>query len=222
MDILIVDNYDSFVYNVVGLLRGCRDSVGGDLSWDVVRNDTIPFDRLDRYDAIILSPGPGVPQEAGDLMRLVGVAAGRVPMLGICLGHQAIALHYGARLRQLEHPRHGHPSALTVVDASDPVIGTCSGTQPVVGRYHSWVVDEAALPPVLFVTSRDEEGNIMSFRHFSDEVYGVQFHPESIITSVGAALMDRFIARARSYAGRIDCAVGKGGVDAVAGADLVG
>lgn len=195
MNILIIDNYDSFVYNIVGLLQRERAAGGWDkLEWDVVRNDAIPFDSLDRYDAIILSPGPGVPHEAGALMRLV-VEAAHIPMLGICLGHQAIAQHYGARLCQLAHPRHGHPSVLTDIDSSDPLIGRCGGVT--VGRYHSWTVDESSLPSCLRVTSRDEDGHIMSMRHESLPTFGVQFHPESIITTCGRELLHNFIAYAR-------------------------
>lgn len=199
MDILIIDNYDSFVYNIVGLLRECRDVSGNVVNWSVVRNDEIPFASLDSYDALILSPGPGVPDEAGELTRLVEVAAGRVPMLGICLGHQAIAQHYGASLLQLPHPRHGHPSPLRDVDASDPVVGPCAGPDVTVGRYHSWTVDESTLPDLLRVTSRDEEGHIMSLRHRSLPVYGLQFHPESIITTCGHTLLQSFITNAEVW-----------------------
>lgn len=199
MNVLIIDNYDSFVYNIVGLLRECRDSAGAVPERDVVRNDAIPFESLGRYDAVILSPGPGVPDEAGELMRLVGEAAGRVPILGICLGHQAIAQYYGASLRQLSHPRHGHPSPLTYIDGSDLVMGICAERAATVGRYHSWTVDESTLPDVLCVTSRDEEGNIMSLRHRTQPVYGMQFHPESIITSCGHSLMQSFITLAEKW-----------------------
>ncbi|MDE5668974.1 MAG: aminodeoxychorismate/anthranilate synthase component II [Duncaniella sp.] len=197
MNILIIDNYDSFVYNIVGLLQRERAAGGWDkLEWDVVRNDAISFDSLDRYDAIILSPGPGVPHEAGSLMRLVAEAT-HIPMLGICLGHQAIAQHYGARLCQLAHLRHGHPSVLTDIDSSDPLIGRCGGAT--VGRYHSWTVDESSLPSCLRVTSRDEEGHIMSMRHESLPTFGVQFHPESIITTCGRELLHNFIAYAGEW-----------------------
>lgn len=201
MNILIIDNYDSFVYNIVGLLRECRDRSCGGVDWRVVRNDDIPFAGLDGYDAVILSPGPGVPEEAGELMRLVDVAAGRLPMLGICLGHQAIAQYYGASLLQLSHPRHGHPSPLMDVDATDPVVGRCVGRDVTVGRYHSWTVDESTLPDSLTVTSRDEEGHIMSLRHRSQPVYGVQFHPESIITTCGHTLLQSFITHAEEWGG---------------------
>ena len=197
MNILIIDNYDSFVYNIVGLLQRERAAAGGIRpDWDVVRNDVIPFGSLDRYDAIILSPGPGVPGEAGGLMRLVAEAS-HVPMLGICLGHQAIAQHYGARLCQLAHPRHGHPSVLTDIDPADPLIGRCGdGRGVTVGRYHSWTVDETSLPSCLHVTSRDEEGHIMSMRHESLPTFGVQFHPESVITTCGRELLHDFIVYA--------------------------
>ena len=199
MNLLIIDNYDSFVYNIIGLLRGCHTPAGHPLRWDIVKNDRIPLDTLHLYDAIILSPGPGIPSEAGDLMRLVSLAAGRIPMLGMCLGHQAIAQHYGAQLLQLVHPRHGHPSPLMQVDITDPVVGPCADGEVTVGRYHSWTVDDTTLPSCLLVTARDEEGHIMSLRHRSHPVFGLQFHPESIITTHGPAIIQNFLLHASRF-----------------------
>lgn len=193
MRILIVDNYDSFVYNIVGLLKQCRAGAFPGLEWDVALNDAVPFGDLGLYDAVIISPGPGVPSEAGDLMRLMSVVGKDVSVLGVCLGCQAIAMHYGASLCQLAYPRHGHPSPLRDIDASDPVVGSLAGKEVTVGRYHSWVVDEADFPSSLVVTSRDEEGHIMSFRHRSLPLFGVQFHPESIITDCGVELLRNFM-----------------------------
>lgn len=216
MKILLVDNYDSFVYNIVGLLQRSRDSFP-DLEWEVVRNDRIPLDDVGKYDALILSPGPGIPEEAGCLLPLIRRYGGIVPILGVCLGFQAIGEVYGCRLLRLDAPRHGHRSVLQDVDAEDPVVGFCcrergvndchdeegaiiSGEIGVVGRYHSWVIDEATLDSSspLKVTSRDEDGNIMSIRHTRYPVFGLQFHPESIITTNGLRLLTNFLRLARN------------------------
>lgn len=203
MRIMIVDNYDSFVHNVAGVLRVCRGSVAGDLDWDIFRNDRIPFDRLGDYDAAILSPGPGVPEEAGDMMHLLEVASSSLPMLGICLGHQALALHFGARLRQLDRPRHGHPAILESIDSTDPVIGPLAGESVQVGRYHSWTVDTESLPDCLTATSYDTEGNIMSLRHRTLPLFGLQFHPESIITPAGSRIISNFLTIFATEQGQI-------------------
>ena len=194
MRLLIVDNHDSFVFNIVGLLRQC--AAGGRwrrLTWTVVKNDEIDFSGLTEYDGVILSPGPGLPNEANGLMRVVSCCAHAMPVLGICLGCQAIALHFGAALRQLEKPCHGHLSYLTEIDAADPLVGCFENGKVGVGRYHSWVVDNDSLPPELIAGSRDEDGNIMSLRHKSLPVFGTQFHPESIISEAGAVMLGEYL-----------------------------
>ncbi|MDE5642869.1 MAG: aminodeoxychorismate/anthranilate synthase component II [Muribaculaceae bacterium] len=192
--ILIVDNHDSFVYNIAGLLRQCRSESGLRLSWTVVRCDEVSDSHLDSCDAVILSPGPGLPEEASGLMDIIRRCVGHKPLLGICLGCQAIAMHYGGTLRSLPSPRHGHVSNLRVEDISDPLMRAFAApSSPRVGRYHSWVVSEADFPASLLVTARDEEGNIMALRHRCHAVYGVQFHPESIMTESGAAMMTAFL-----------------------------
>ena len=193
MKILLIDNHDSFVYNITGSLKTIRAGGYQDLRWDVVRNDVIPDGPLQDYDAVILSPGPGLPEEANGLMALMRRIAGTHPVLGICLGCQALAVHFGARLRRLDNPRHGHMSRLKDVDPSDPVVGCVSENGGEVGRYHSWVVDEETVPSCLIVTSRDEDGDIMSLRHESLPLYGVQFHPESMITRNGDAMIRGFL-----------------------------
>ena len=194
MRILLVDNYDSFVFYIVGHLQRCRRDFPR-LDWHIVKNDRVDPESVGDYDAVILSPGPGVPAEAGNLLKLIEKSAGRVPVLGICLGCQAIAEVFGARLLQLETPRHGHCSRLLSVDAYDPIVGFLSGAESRVGRYHSWVIDEASLggEVPLRVTSRDEDGNIMSIRHESLPLFGLQFHPESIITAEGNRMIRNFL-----------------------------
>lgn len=198
MRVLIIDNRDSFVHNICGLL----ESVGKDnpdycLEWDIVGCDYIDIESVHNYDAVILSPGPGIPSEAGRLMDMVKACAGRVPMLGICLGMQAIAEIYGGTLRQLEFPRHGHKSFLKCVDPADPIVGNLARRRTAVGRYHSWVVDLESLPDCLVASSFDEEGNIMSLRHRILPIFATQFHPESIISDCGLEIMEAFLEVAR-------------------------
>lgn len=198
MKILLIDNHDSFVWNLVGLLRDCRTGIGHSIQFDVVRCDESLYVPAEDYAALILSPGPGLPHEATGLPELIARCADTHPMLGICLGHQAIAAHFGGTLRQLPDPRHGHCSTLVQIDAADPLIGSLAGKQPRVGRYHSWIVDEASLPETLLVTARDEDGCIMALRHRSLPLYGTQFHPESIISDCGQILMRNFLNQVRA------------------------
>ncbi|MBD5175336.1 MAG: aminodeoxychorismate/anthranilate synthase component II [Bacteroidales bacterium] len=202
MKILLVDNHDSFVFNIVELLQQCRAEFP-DLEWNVVKNDCITADAAAAYDAVILSPGPGIPAEAGRMMEVIRACAACIPMLGICLGCQAIAEAFGGRLRQLEAPRHGHGAVLCVDDASDPIVGFLAGAGSRVGRYHSWVIDEASLADSvpLRVSARDDEGNIMSVSHKWLPVFGVQFHPESIITEHGLRMLANFLHMAAGRRG---------------------
>ena len=192
MKILLIDNYDSFVYNIVGLLQRCRRDLPH-LEWDVVKNDEISPCQTAAYDAIILSPGPGIPSEAGNLLHVINHCASTHPILGVCLGCQAIAESFGGSLRRLDAPRHGHSSTLLQVDPSDPIVGFCGQSPTDVGRYHSWVIDESSFRE-LIITSRDEEGNIMSVRHRTLPVFGLQFHPESIITTDGLQMLRNFLS----------------------------
>ena len=191
MKILIVDNYDSFVYNVAQIARHNHD-----VTVDVMRNDNILLRKDIEYDAAILSPGPGIPKEAGYLMEFVDRCHERIPILGICLGFQAIAEYFGAKLVNLPHPLHGYKSTLTLMDDNDVLYRDIS--KPIdVGHYHSWIVDSASLPECLEPTACDEDGNLMSFRHRRLPLYGVQYHPESIITTHGDAIVSNFIEYAR-------------------------
>lgn len=169
--VLVVDNDDSFVYNIVEILRSmCHVTV--------VNHREVKS--MDGFDALLLSPGAGLPSDYPMTMKLLQTAVGRCPILGVCLGHQAIAQHFGASLMQLPHPKHAHRSVL--IKGEDAILESVTA----VGRYHSWVVSPDTLPNELMVTSRDEDGNIMSLRHVTLQIYGVQFHPESIITDGGA------------------------------------
>jgi anthranilate synthase component 2 len=187
MRILIIDNYDSFVYNIVQVIH----KIDG-VQLDVLRNDDERLCNIEHYDVIIISPGPGVPSSAGRLMEVIKRYHTVIPMLGICLGFQAIAQFFGAKLINLQRPLHGHESELTNVDLNDRLYQSIQ--QPIiVGHYHSWVVDGCTLPACLKATAYDESGNLMSFTHRSLPIYGVQYHPESIITNSGPAIIKNFI-----------------------------
>ncbi len=186
--ILVIDNYDSFVFNIVQLLREAPETP----LFDMVHNDCIDFTCLDKYGGLLLSPGPGVPSEAGELNHLIRKCGHSHSILGICLGHQAIAEVFGAGLLNLPFPLHGHHSVLTQVGGGDPLLDGLE-MPAVVGRYHSWVVNPEAFPKDLQVTSVDESGNIMSLRHSGLPIFGVQYHPESYISNCGKVLISNWL-----------------------------
>ena len=184
MNILLIDNRDSFVYNVKALIEQCNvaDRV------DVVPNDKIDFGRLGYYSGIVLSPGPGIPNEAADMPKLIDICENTHSILGICLGHQAIAEHFGAKLHNLPHPLHGKQGKLKVVKPEDILLRGLSCCETI-GHYHSWVVAWEELPECIEVTATDNENNIMSFSHKSKPLYGLQFHRESFMTSCGKTIV---------------------------------
>lgn len=186
MKILIIDNYDSFTYNLVQYLR---EAPGG-ASVSVLRNDAFEITDLEEYDALVLSPGPGLPAEAGLLLNVIQHYAERKPILGVCLGHQAIAEVFGGSLLQLEKVFHGLASEISQTGKSLLFEGLDSALS--VGRYHSWVVDESTLPDCLEVTARDASGQIMALEHREFPIFGLQFHPESILTSSGKSLINNY------------------------------
>ena len=190
--ILLIDNQDSFIYNVYHLFKEVTQT-----PIDIYKNNEIPFCSLQQYSQIILSPGPGIPQEAGKLMKLLGVSQNSHPILGICLGLQAIALHFGAKLVNLHNPLHGHTSTL-IVNEKDPLLASLvkkntHAQPPVVGLYHSWAVDQSTIPETLQTGSVNEEGIIMTLYHKELPIYGMQFHPESVITRVGKEIAKEWI-----------------------------
>jgi anthranilate synthase component 2 len=184
--ILVIDNYDSFTYNLVHYLEDLECSV------TVVRNDEITLEEPAHYDKILLSPGPGVPDEAGLLKELIKKYAPTKSILGICLGQQAIGEVFGGSLINLEKVYHGiaTPIRFTV---EDETLFTGIETGMEVGRYHSWSVNPETLPDVLEVTSVDSEGQIMSFRHITFDIKGVQFHPESVLTPSGKKILSNWL-----------------------------
>ena len=185
MKLLILDNYDSFTYNIVHAVR----SLG--IEPIVRRNDCISLDEVDAFDKIIISPGPGIPSEAGILPALLERYAESKPILGICLGHQAIGQRFGARLRNLSHVYHGIRSDITVTCHDYIFDGLPAMIE--VGRYHSWVIDREGLPDCLEVTAVSPDGEIMAIRHRSLDIRGVQFHPESILTPQGLVLISNWL-----------------------------
>ena len=193
MNILLIDNRDSFVYNVKALIEQCNvaDRV------DVVPNDKIDFGRLGYYSGIVLSPGPGIPNEAADMPKLIAICENTHSILGICLGHQAIAEHFGAKLHNLPHPLHGKQGKLKVVKPEDILLRGLSCCETI-GHYHSWVVAWEELPECIEVTATDNENNIMSFSHKSKPLYGLQFHPESFMTSCGKTIVQNWLLSLRS------------------------
>jgi anthranilate synthase/aminodeoxychorismate synthase-like glutamine amidotransferase len=186
--ILVVDNYDSFVYNLVQYL--------GELGSEplVVRNDTHSVDELMQLecDAILISPGPGRPEEAGVTCELIRAAAGRVPLLGVCLGHQAIGHVFGASVVRAPELRHGKTSHITH-DGAGVFASLPSPLE--VTRYHSLVIDTASLPSDLVVTATASDGTVMGVRHRKYEIEGLQFHPESILTQHGHTMLQNFLSR---------------------------
>ena len=193
MNILLIDNRDSFVYNVKALIEQCNvaDRV------DVVPNDKIDFGRLGYYSGIVLSPGPGIPNEAADMPKLIDICENTHSILGICLGHQAIAEHFGAKLHNLPHPLHGKQGKLKVVKPEDILLRGLSCCETI-GHYHSWVIAWEELPECIEVTATDNENNIMSFSHKSKPLYGLQFHPESFMTSCGKTIVQNWLLSLRS------------------------
>jgi anthranilate synthase component 2 len=186
--ILIIDNYDSFTYNLVHLVN----EIG--LQCEVWRNDKFNIDDVNAYERIILSPGPGIPSEAGLLLEVIEKYAPTKSILGVCLGQQAIAEVFGGKLYNLSQPMHGITTPIKVTDKQEKLfIGLPESFK--VGRYHSWVVDGNALPDSLKVTAIDEADNsLMALRHKQYDVRGVQFHPESILTEYGKKLMQNWLA----------------------------
>lgn len=186
MNILVFDNYDSFTYNLVHLVR----ELGFDRV-DVVRNDRLDLDEAERYDKIILSPGPGIPAESGLLLPLIRRYAPTKSLLGICLGEQAIGEAFGARLENLAEVFHGVSTPVRVT-GPDPLFAGL-GESFEAGRYHSWTVSDEGLPDELTVTARDAQGRIMALAHRRYDVRGVQFHPESVLTPQGKRMMRNWL-----------------------------
>lgn len=187
MKLLVLDNYDSFTYNLVHMLRAL-----GIQNLEVHRNDKISLPDVDKYSHIVLSPGPGLPSEAGIMPDVVRTYCATKKILGVCLGHQCIGEVFGATLENLGSPVHGKGVTCKVLDGEDLLFRGLP-SEFVSGRYHSWVVKKEKLPSDLIVTAEDPNGYIMALRHRTYQVYGVQFHPESVLTEYGAELMKNWV-----------------------------
>ena len=185
--ILVFDNYDSFTYNLVHYIE---EIVGYKI--DVVRNDQIPLDEIEKYDKILLSPGPGVPCDAGILIQVIQKYAATKSIMGVCLGHQAIAEAFGGSISNLSKVYHGVATPIDIIADSEKLFEGLPKRVDV-GRYHSWVVNQEDLPSCFTVTSRDKEGKIMGIHHNEFDVRGVQFHPESILTEHGKKMMENWL-----------------------------
>ncbi len=185
--ILVIDNYDSFTYNLVHYLGKLTNE-----TVVVFRNDEIALDKIDRYNKIVLSPGPGIPVEAGICIDLIKEYAATKSILGVCLGHQAIAEAFGANLLNLAKVYHGVSSIISVLAPDDPLyVGLPDRLE--VGRYHSWIVSKDNIPDCFTVTCEDEQGLIMGISHKEYDLKGVQYHPESVLTEHGLKIIDNWL-----------------------------
>ena len=185
MKIVIIDNYDSFTYNLSHLLK----ELGAEV--DVVRNDKFELKDLEQYDTIVLSPGPGIPSEAGLLLNVIRTYAGRKPILGVCLGHQAIGEVFDASLENLKEVYHGVQTEGTQL--GNDYIFEGLPERVMMGRYHSWVVAKDSVPECLEVTAMSDDGEIMAMRHRQYDIHGIQFHPESVLTPEGKTIVGNFL-----------------------------
>lgn len=186
MKILVLDNYDSFVYNLVHMLRELGQEP------DIYRNDKINLDQVDTYDKILLSPGPGIPEEAGIMPQLIDTFQDKKSILGVCLGHQAIGEAWGAQLYNLPRVLHGMTSDCHISDDKN-ILFQAIPRDIKIGHYHSWIIDEPSLPAEIKVSARDGEGHIMAIRHDQYDVWGLQFHPESILTEFGKDIIQNWL-----------------------------
>lgn len=201
MKTVIIDNYDSFTYNLSHLVK----ELGAEV--EVLRNDQFDLEDLERYDKIILSPGPGIPEEAGLLLDVIRAYAGKKPILGVCLGEQAIGQVFGGKLTNLSDVFHGVQTEVYLNDELRMKNEECSSeptleedyifeglsTKFPVGRYHSWVVDTEGFPEALAITAISPEGQVMALKHREYDIHGIQFHPESVLTPDGKVIIKNWL-----------------------------
>jgi anthranilate synthase component II len=187
MEAIIIDNYDSFTYNLVHIVN---EIIGKEVT--VMRNDKVDYNLIDRASHIILSPGPGIPDEAGDLKKVISSYAATKKVLGVCLGHQAIGEVFGAELYNLAHVFHGKKTLMHLTEQSSPIFNTLPSTF-FAGRYHSWAVNKDTDISAFNITAVDDDGEIMAMSHKTLAVHGVQFHPESIMTEHGKTMIQNFL-----------------------------
>jgi anthranilate synthase component 2 len=186
MKIIVIDNYDSFTYNLVHYLEKVTDA-----TVEVYRNDKISLEEIDRFDKILLSPGPGIPSEAGILLDVIRKYAPTKSILGVCLGQQAIAEAFGGTISNLKEVFHGVATPVNILVKDTLFNGIPERLN--VGRYHSWAVNKVDLPKELEITVVDESGSIMGLRHKTYDLRGVQFHPESVLTEHGLQMIENWV-----------------------------
>jgi len=189
MKILVFDNYDSFTYNLVHLVEKILP-----VKVEVYRNDQIPLEKVKEYDKIILSPGPGVPSEAGLLLPLIKEYASTKSILGVCLGHQAIGEAFGGELINLSKVYHGIATSCKIINGPSEIF-TGLPSEIEIGRYHSWIVSKDKFPDELEITAEDENGYIMAMQHRTYDIQGVQFHPESVLTPRGEDILKNWLKK---------------------------
>lgn len=183
--IVLIDNYDSFTYNLAHLVKQLGAAV------DVVRNDQFMLNQLEPYDKILLSPGPGIPSEAGLLLDVIRTYAGRKPIFGVCLGLQAVAEVFGGTLENLTEVYHGVATEGTLLD-NEPLFRGLP-RRIMMGRYHSWVASRTTLPDCLEITAESDDGHIMGLKHRNYDIHAIQFHPESVLTPEGRKIMENWL-----------------------------
>lgn len=187
--ILVIDNYDSFTYNLVHAIK----KISG-LPVDVFRNDEISLEEIEKYDKIVLSPGPGIPEEAGLLLDIIKEFASKKSILGVCLGHQAIGEAFGGKLHNMNRVLHGIATPVKLTKNKSDLFNELPETFEV-GRYHSWIVKNEDLPNCFDVTSFDKDGMIMSMKHKEYNLESVQFHPESVLTPLGEKMIENWLEK---------------------------
>jgi len=185
--VIVIDNYDSFTYNLVHAVQELLNH-----SIEVKRNDQVEMDYIDQFDYVILSPGPGIPDEAGDLKKIIRTFAATKKMLGVCLGQQAIGEVFGAQLNNLNEVYHGVQTSFKSLD--NCILFDNIAPEFLAGRYHSWVIDKDTMPEELILTCTDQDNEVMGIKHRDYDVYGVQFHPESILTPEGDTMLSNFLS----------------------------
>ncbi|MBT3209583.1 MAG: aminodeoxychorismate/anthranilate synthase component II [Bacteroidetes bacterium] len=186
MNIALIDNFDSFTYNLVHILEQFADEI------QVVRYNLVQIDSLEQYDRIILSPGPGLPSDLEKLNQIIEMYSSLKPILGICLGHQAIAEYFGAKLKNLKEPDHGIQKNTIVIDKKEILFREIP-EKFLSGRYHSWAANDRNFPDELKITAIDEDNRIMGISHKTLNIKGLQFHPESIMTEYGKEILENWI-----------------------------
>jgi anthranilate synthase component II len=191
MKILMLDNYDSFTYNLVHYLEAADEAI----EVTVKRNDKINLEEVDYFDAIVLSPGPGLPKDAGIMPELIKKYAPIKPILGVCLGHQAIGEAFGSTLKKLETVYHGLGMSTSIIEKD--ILFENLPQQFITGRYHSWVIDKTKFSSDLAITATDEKGEIMALKHKTYNTRSVQFHPESILTEYGKDMIKNWVSHCR-------------------------